>query len=336
MNALTPEPVSLDLKMLDRLLPMHLDISASGHIRHAGPTLEKLVPGGLAGQRFVDAFELRRPRDPALLPALMREGGRLNLALRGALPTTLKGLVVPLAGGGAMVNLSFGIAVVEAIARHDLTAADFAPTDLTVELLYLVEAKAAVMQESSKLNERLKEAKREAEQQALSDTLTGLGNRRAMDEALARLIARGEAFGLMHLDLDYFKDVNDTLGHAAGDFVLACVAQEMREVTRAEDLVARIGGDEFVMIFRGITDTERLADVGRRLITQLEKPIRWNRRTCRVSGSIGITSTALYLVPDADRMLSDADEALYASKRAGRATVTVAGTRPDTAEIVSA
>ncbi|MCR8725065.1 GGDEF domain-containing protein [Frigidibacter sp. SLM-1] len=180
------------------------------------------------------------------------------------------------------------------------------------------------MAESQKLNERLKEAKREAEAQALTDTLTGLGNRRAMDEALARQLARGESFGLMHLDLDYFKDVNDTLGHAAGDHVLTEVAKVLREVTRAQDVVARVGGDEFVLLIRGVVASEVLMDLGRRLIAGLERPIAWQRRHCRISGSIGITTTDRYPRPDADRMLWDADEALYASKRGGRATVTMA------------
>src|SRR5690606_16624789 len=118
-----------------------------------------------------------------------------------------------------LIDLSFGIAVIEAVRRHDLTATDFAATDLAVEMLYLAEARAAVMRAALSLNDRLRAARREAEALAMRDTLTGLGNRRALDEALQRLIARREPFGLMHLHLDYFKDVNDTLGHAAGDAV---------------------------------------------------------------------------------------------------------------------
>jgi diguanylate cyclase (GGDEF)-like protein len=119
--------------------------------------------------------------------------------------------------------------------------------------------------------------------------------------------------------------VNDTLGHAAGDTVLAEVARVLTAMVRDNDLAARVGGDEFVVLFDGLTDAAQLAEIGRRIITRLERPIRFRKRTCRISGSIGITTTENYPTPDADRMLSDADTALYASKHAGRATVTIFG-----------
>jgi diguanylate cyclase (GGDEF)-like protein len=326
MVAAGPDQVQLPVATLDRFLPLHLLVTPNGHISHAGPTLVKLAGGPLIGRRFLEAFELRRPRHVTSAEQLLNAtGGRLMLAVRDASRTALKGLVQPTATGELLINLSFGISVVEAIGRHDLTATDFAPTDLTVEMLYVVEARSAVMREALKLNDRLREAKRSAEAMAMSDTLTGLGNRRAMDEAMARLLARRQPFGLMHLDLDFFKDVNDTLGHAAGDHVLGQVAAVLRAVTRTADIVARVGGDEFLILFPGLTDTGRLVDVGTRMIAGLERPIRWQKRTCRISGSIGICTTDMYATPDADRMLSDVDTALYASKHAGRATLTVYG-----------
>jgi GGDEF domain-containing protein len=137
----------------------------------------------------------------------------------------------------------------EAVRRYGLTVADFAATDLTIEMLYLVEAKSAVMEELRHLNLRLHGAKAAAEEQALSDTLTGLCNRRALDLGLGALVQQGQTFGLMHLDLDYFKQVNDTHGHAAGDAVLRQVALVLREETRASDLVARVGGTSLCWCF---------------------------------------------------------------------------------------
>ena len=325
MNARWAAPTVLGQAALDRLLPMHVQLTGSGHVTHAGPTLCKLMAVPPIGRRFLELFELRRPRDPRTMADLLAApDGRLQLSLRDAPRTTLKGQAVALVDGGLLVDLSFGISVVDALSHHRLSASDFAPTDLTVEMLYLVEAKTAVMRESQRLNARLKEAKRAAEQQALSDKLTGLGNRRALDEALARMLARRESFGLMHLDLDYFKAVNDSLGHAAGDHVLTVVAAVLREATRAGDVLARVGGDEFALLVRDTIDIEALRDLGRRLIAGLERPIRWRDAICRISGSVGITTTAHYRRPDAERMAADADEALYASKRGGRATVTVA------------
>ena len=326
MTPKSQDAMVLPPSALDRLLPMHLLLTATGHVRHVGPTLEKLALKPLIGQRFLETFELRRPRNVDSMQALAAvPGGRLNLAFRTGARTALIGQVQPLPDGEVLINLAFGISLVEAIRRNRLTAADFAPTDPTVEMLYLAEARSAVIREATKLNDRLRDARQDALNMAMSDALTGLGNRRALDEAMARLLNRQRPFGLMHLDLDFFKDVNDSLGHAAGDAVLAEVARTLLAATRAEDVVARVGGDEFLVLFPGLVDPDRLVEIGRRIIDGLEQPFRWQKRTCRISGSIGICTSEMYDTPEAERMQSDADTALYASKHAGRATVTVFG-----------
>ena len=238
--------------------------------------------------------------------------------LREAPRRSLKGVLVALPQGGAVVNLSFGISVLDAVRDYALTSADFAATDLAIEMLYLVEAKSAAMEASRKLNLRLQGAMIAAEEQAFTDTLTGLKNRRALDHVLERMLGAKVPFALMHLDLDYFKTVNDTLGHAAGDTVLQKVARVMVEHTRDQDTVARVGGDEFVILFNDLTDRRRLMRVGARLIEALEEPIPFEGHSCHISASIGITLTTAYSSPEASVMMNDADAALYASKRAGR------------------
>ncbi|MEZ5911529.1 MAG: diguanylate cyclase [Paracoccaceae bacterium] len=311
---------------LSRLMPMHVLVSASGHIRSVGPTLAKLATGqDLAGQRFLEVFLLRRPGDVATVDGLLRHGGeRLQMVLRARPQTAFRGIAAPLAdGGGLLINLSFGIAVADAVRDHGLTNADFAPTDLTIELLYLAEVKTAITAELHDLNSRLQGAKTRAEEHALTDTLTGLRNRRAMDLALEKLIAANLPFGLMHIDLDFFKQVNDTLGHAAGDHVLQCVAAVMQRETRKSDQVARVGGDEFVVLFPGLVDTGRLELIAHRIIARLQVPIDFQGEECRIAASIGINTTAGYDMPDAEQLLADADTALYQSKRAGRGRATV-------------
>jgi diguanylate cyclase (GGDEF)-like protein len=199
-----------------------------------------------------------------------------------------------------------------------LTDADFAATDLAMELLYLVEAKTAVTEELRQLNLRLQGARDAAEEQALTDTLTGLRNRRALDFAMSHLIDQHIPFGLMHIDLDYFKAVNDTLGHAAGDHVLREVAKTLMAETRSGDTVARVGGDEFVVLFKTLTEPDMLHGIAERVVMRLSEPMLFEGKICRISASIGITISTNYTIPLADRMLSDADEALYASKNAGR------------------
>lgn len=312
------------------LMPMHLLLSPRGEVRAAGPTLLKICGDRtIIGAAFLDCFEITRPRSVSGgedLRALARQ--RLKLRMRHGARTSLRGHLVPLADGDGMIlNLSFGIAVAEAVREHRLSDADFAPTDLAVELLYLTEAKSAVMDELTALNRRLDLARSAAEAQALTDALTGLANRRALDAALARAVETakhgGSGFALLHLDLDLFKQINDTLGHAAGDAVLCRVAEVLRGETRKHDIVARVGGDEFVLILPGQVEPDRIDAVARRIIAGLEAPMALDGRTCHISGSIGATISSFYPVPDADRMLTDADSALYASKRRGRGRCTL-------------
>lgn len=312
-----------DQAALDVLCPMHARLDREGWIVHAGPMLAKLdARSGVVGRRFADLFELRRPRIHDRVDLLMDGGAvRLRLRLRQPPATGLKGVLVPVAGG-AVVNLSFGIALQEAVRDFSLTAGDFAATDLAVEMLYLIEAKSVAMEASRKLNLRLQGARIAAEEKAFTDTLTGLGNRRVLEPLLTRLIDAGSDFALLNLDLDFFKAVNDTLGHAAGDHVLQQAAGIMRSETRDSDRVLRLGGDEFVVILEGPVDRARVDDIARRLIARLEEPMRWEGRPLEISASIGAALSRSYVTREAGamiaQMMDDADRALYAAKAAGR------------------
>lgn len=315
--------MNLPCDTLDALMPMHIQISPDGKLRHAGPTIRKLLGSCVGeGRHFADIIEVYRPKRAETLPMLLELAGRrLQTRLRSGRRVALKGLVMPDGAEGAIVNLSFGIGVVDGVRTHSLTSTDFAVTDLAIDMLYLVEAKSAAMEASRTLNRRLQGAMLVAEQRAFTDALTGLQNRRAMDEALKRLIRSGERFAVLHLDLDFFKQVNDTKGHAAGDRVLQTVARIMIDLTRKNDLVARVGGDEFVIILVGLTEPSRLAELADRLIERIERPIPVDGDICRVSASIGIA----FNQPDAspletgEQLIERADEALYAAKRHGRA-----------------
>lgn len=318
-------PISLMSAALDRLMPLHLRLDPKGHILSIGPTMAKLVPdGSLIGAEFLHAFIVRRLTRLTTLADLQRHlGDELHLSFAGPGPdgwTSFRGLAVPLEPGqGLLINLSFGIGVISAVRQHALTHADFAPTDLAVEMLYVVEAKSALMAAWRDATFREHGAKRTAEEQAMTDVLTGLRNRRALDLALTELTRSASPFGLMHIDLDFFKQVNDTHGHAAGDHVLRVVAGLLLTETRNSDTVARVGGDEFVIALPGVSDPAVLGTVARRVIEKIMQPIDFEGNTCRISASIGITISTFYDPPTSDQMQLDADEALYASKRGGRA-----------------
>lgn len=309
---------------LDSFCPMHLVLDATGHIVHCGPTLKKLRDYDFVGRRFLEVFFVKRPRGINDMSDLAKVAGlKLHLQMRDAPQTELKGVVASNGKKGEIVvNLSFGISVIDAVRDYDLTSSDFAATDLTIEMLYLVEAKSAAMEASRKLNQRLQGAKIAAEEQAYTDTLTGLKNRRAIEHILARHAEWGIQFALMQVDLDWFKAVNDTLGHAAGDHVLQTVARVLVDATRDNDTVARVGGDEFIVMLPSTHDEAILTSIGERIIASLNEPIPYQGEMCRISASIG---TALY-EPGSGETVEDvkenADIALYVSKRAGRARQT--------------
>lgn len=322
---------------LDSLLPMHMIVSAGGRILSAGPTLRRLDFGqDPVGADFFDLFLIRRPHGLTDMARLRgAAGARLLIDVHAAPATPLKGHFAIDAAGRAVFDLSFGFLVSEAVSAYGLTARDFSPTTLAVEMLYLAEAKSAVMAESQKLNLRLDEARALAEQRARTDALTGLHNRRGMEEHVSDLIERRQRFGLMHVDLDYFKAINDTFGHLAGDFVLGAVSGILKAETRTGDLVVRLGGDEFVLILRDMVDDAELGAVATRIIAALEDPIRYESMDCRVSASIGVTASTLYDRPELDLMLRDADIALYRSKLAGRSRATLHRPEEDMASDVA-
>ncbi len=164
----------------------------------------------------------------------------------------------------------------------------------------------------------LHRALRRVRAMALTDALTGLANRPALLDALERCLARlrryGEAFALMYFDLDGFKAVNDTLGHAAGDEVLREVARVLRDTARREDIAARIGGDEFALVLES-PSTPHYAEVAERLRAALQAAMQ--ARGWAVTASAG--AVRFLVAPDsADRALTLADQRMYAAKAAGK------------------
>lgn len=326
VEAWSPARLSLGLDALAALLPMALLVGPGGRICAAGPTVQKVFAGAapLVGDRLLDRFAVERPLKVTHISDFGRIWAqKLVLTVPDRADLTFRGQALPLADrAGFLVNLCFGLAVTKAVQDCDLKSSDFAPTDLAVDLLFLNEVKQVMMGELSAMNQRLQAARHEAEAQALTDPLTGLANRRALEGELARecgLAGRGgPGFAVLHVDLDFFKAVNDTLGHAAGDLVLTEVARTLREQTRKSDTVARVGGDEFVIILRGESDPAQVVRIGNRMIAELEHPILFEGQPCRISASIGAALSSHYALPDPERMNADADEVLYSAKHAGR------------------
>ncbi|WP_293419289.1 sensor domain-containing diguanylate cyclase [Phreatobacter sp.] len=167
-------------------------------------------------------------------------------------------------------------------------------------------------------------AEHENRHRASHDELTGLGNRGRLVTGMQALLGRRRqtGFAVFYLDLDGFKQVNDTRGHAAGDRILQQVAEVIDRSVRSGDVTARIGGDEFVVLADSLTTEEALA-FGRRLSTRISGLYDLDGGACRIGVSIGIACAPQHGA-DIPSLLAAADEALYAAKAEGRSAVRMA------------
>lgn len=168
-------------------------------------------------------------------------------------------------------------------------------------------------------------AEKEARRLAYHDALTGLGNRRLMMEQLTLAAERAQQMSgvgaLAMIDLDHFKEINDTQGHPQGDSLLQQVAARLKEAARPDDVIVRLGGDEFCVLFHnlGATSKEaitRAADIGERMRNALAQPYRLGSTVLNVTASIGISM--IHSDHDASELMQRADQALYKAKESGR------------------
>ena len=169
----------------------------------------------------------------------------------------------------------------------------------------------------------LKKAEETIRHNAYHDPLTGLPNRALFDDRLKLDIARAQRNGtesaLLFIDLDRFKNVNDTLGHSAGDELIRVVAQRLNRHCRTSDTLARFGGDEFVFLLSNVKSSDNARLVAGRVIEALREPVEIDGHNIHVSASVGI---AMYPgdADDAETLVKNADTALYAAKELGRNT----------------
>jgi len=168
---------------------------------------------------------------------------------------------------------------------------------------------------------RLKDAGDELKKLAHYDVVTNLPNRTLFFERLRSGIAQAKRYdqklAILFLDLDGFKSVNDTLGHAAGDALLTAVATRLLKVMREVDTVARFGGDEFVFILNDVKNRENIALVTNKILSSISEPFIIGSEVCALGGSIGISIFPDNHV-DADSLVSQADTAMYAVKSSGK------------------
>ena len=218
-------------------------------------------------------------------------------------------IVAPLLGERRILGLLI-------VGNRSTGFAGFGADDL--KLVTTVARHLSVSLENEQLEQTLRkltELERRLTHQAFHDSLTGLVNRTRFVEDVGRRLGRGAAT-VMFIDLDDFKTVNDTLGHATGDEVLRAVARRLTNAVRPDDLVARLGGDEFAILLASrATNPEGIAE---RLISAFDRPLWFGGRERTIRASIGIS--AAERGGDVDDVLRKADLAMYAAKSNGKGT----------------
>ena len=178
----------------------------------------------------------------------------------------------------------------------------------------------------------------ELEAQALRDTLTGLPNRRAFNMLLAPAIGRcyvDAPMAVMFIDLDFFKQINDAMGHGAGDAVLKEFAQRLSRAVRSTDVTARMSGDEFVVLLEAAGSIVEVARIAAKICASVRQPMLIGDAVLSVSASVGVVFNARQANATAPALLAAADGALYQAKNAGRNTFTVVELEPQPTSTVS-
>ncbi|MCT7654841.1 GGDEF domain-containing protein [Oceanimonas sp. NS1] len=178
-----------------------------------------------------------------------------------------------------------------------------------------------ILREPERLRELVKQQTAQLEQLAFNDELTGLANRRFLTEQLEQALLNsqreGHLLALMYLDLDDFKRINDSSGHADGDILLMEVARRLKAAVRKTDMVGRLGGDEFAIILVNINSAENARLIAEKIIAGISRPVQLGQHEVVIGASIGIT-----LAPQdgtsSGELLRNADLAMYDSKRAGK------------------
>ena len=221
------------------------------------------------------------------------------------------------------------VLVVAANPAHKLRALECGAKDFICKPFDLTEVLMRVrnMLEVRLVYEASRKHGKTLESLALRDPLTGLVNRRLLVERIAMAVVHARrnsgTMAVIYLDLDGFKEINNTLGHGAGDTLLKMVAARLVATVREEDTVARLGGDEFIIVLSQPSSTNGAGKVASKVIAALSQPYRIEGQTVSITASAGIG-----IYPghgeDADTLLKSADVALYAAKRAGKNSYRVA------------
>ena len=248
-----------------------------------------------------------------LMAHLVAAGAYLALVPSDALTPHLRGDL------GTVLAVAIAASLAGQVLLQRTQIRNFAQMDHIRALRRQSDADIAQLTQTHGALRTLEETAQELEQQALHDPLTGLANRTLLGDRLAHALAqRGTTVAAVMLDLDDFKTVNDSLGHAAGDEVLLGVAKRFISVLRSGDTLARVGGDEFVVVATDVQGTDMACRIAARLLGSLRSPFRLEpggEITARMSAGIAVVTAGEC---EATELMRRADVALYRAKARGK------------------
>lgn len=225
----------------------------------------------------------------------------------------------------ASLFTSFGMLILFKVSSY---WSSMVPSGLDIGLIFVLVASYTgyLLRDLSQIKEVLK-------QLATRDPLTGLANRRIIEDQLPHMVAvhqeQNLSMGMIYFDLDGFKPVNDTLGHDNGDLLLKQIASMIKKAVRSDDIVARVGGDEFVVVLNRIENEKALATRGRQILTLIESIKTLNGKKIEISASLGcllIGAKTPKELSSSQKLIREADRLMYASKKSGRGVLSLART----------
>lgn len=321
------EPIKIQDETIGRIFPFSILIDGDGTVMQIGPSLLKIAEGRcMIGQPVFDVVKIVKPmrldRAQCLRDVL---GARLVVDVpdrNGVEALKLYGMACPVEVAGAahvLIVLTPGVNARRFVEVHNLKITDFGPADGSADLLPLLAMQEDMLEDGKRQSAKLRAARDVAEHLANHDVLTELPNRRALMDRLTAKLSR-RPLAVMHVDLDKFKEINDTFGHAAGDAALQHAAAGMREALGADALCARLGGDEFVAVLEGEWLEQALVALAHRVIARVSQPFSFMNEALTVTASVGLAVAHPDDGLSADDILHNADLALYEVKRGGRST----------------
>ncbi len=296
-------------ELLDAAFPFHLRVDDDLVVTGFGRSLPRLCPTVAIGESLsaqVRGFPTGRE---VVREQLRAESGQAVVLQATATRVRLRCQVLEEPGGLLLLATPW-LDGLDDLDRTGLILSDFAAHDPTPDFMFVSQGQLTALNDARRLAERLRRLESERRHQALHDPLTGVGNRRRFTESLRE----HPATCLVIVDVDAFKEVNDTFGHPAGDAVLCEVADRLQALVGEQDTVARLGGDEFAVLVGGPDSSERGVALAQGIVEAMREPVRFNGTGVSVSVSVGAVPHG-----DPETLARNADVALYAAKRAGRA-----------------